>query len=77
MDPHHAFVLGERTWGVQFHPEFDAEILNEYLKRDSQKLQAQGIDPELVRRTSTDTPYGPQLLKRFTEIVEEVAGSDS
>jgi GMP synthase (glutamine-hydrolysing) len=77
MDPHHAFVLGERAWGVQFHPEFDAEILIEYLRRDSRRLQTQGIDPEMVRRASTDTPYGPQVLKRFAKIVEEVAGPGS
>ena len=26
-DPHQAFAVGERAWGVQFHPEFDADVV--------------------------------------------------
>ncbi len=31
LDPNHAFRLGELTWGVQFHPEFSAEIVASYI----------------------------------------------
>jgi len=30
QDPHHAFRYGERAWGIQFHPEFDARIVTAY-----------------------------------------------
>lgn len=71
MDTHQAFVMGECAWGVQFHPEFDADITIEYIRRESQALQAQGREPERLIRGCVDTPHGPDLLRRFVAIVEE------
>ena len=30
-EPHHAFAVGNHAWGLQFHPEFDAEIMSTYI----------------------------------------------
>ena len=31
-DPHAAFRIGERAWGVQFHPEWDHDVMRFYLE---------------------------------------------
>ncbi len=31
LDPHQAFRLGDRIWGLQFHPEFSAAVVQGYL----------------------------------------------
>jgi GMP synthase (glutamine-hydrolysing) len=71
MDPHSALVLGDCAWGVQFHPEFDRHILVEYIRTYRRALQTQGNDPDLLIRDSRYTAYGPELLRRFSEIVRE------
>lgn len=69
LDPNQAYAVGFRCWGVQFHPEFDADILRGYVDGRSDDLRAEGLDPELVRRGIRDTPHGTALLRRFAEIV--------
>jgi GMP synthase (glutamine-hydrolysing) len=71
MDTHQVFVMGDCAWGVQFHPEFDADVTIEYIRRESQSLGAQGQEPERLIRGCEDTPHGPDLLRRFVAIVEE------
>jgi GMP synthase (glutamine-hydrolysing) len=44
MDPHHAFSIGRRAWGVQFHPEFDGLVVRLYIQRFAEELGRQGID---------------------------------
>jgi len=68
-DPHQAYALGENVWGVQFHPEFDADIVGTYIKECADDLSAEGLNPEHLLGTLEDTPYGESLLRRFGEIV--------
>lgn len=69
IDRNQAFVIGSCAWGVQFHPEFDAEIVGEYVHRYRQVLQEKGVAPEVLIQNSRETPCGSVLLKRFCEIV--------
>jgi GMP synthase (glutamine-hydrolysing) len=64
----HAFRYGEHTWGVQFHPEFDAEIINHYIRNYKAQLQQDGQDINALLATSTDTPESLALLKRFAQL---------
>jgi GMP synthase (glutamine-hydrolysing) len=68
-DPNHAFVLGERTWGLQFHPEFDAHIMRTYIEAKSPLLREAGQDPDALRSAVEDTPFGPRILRRFAALV--------
>jgi GMP synthase (glutamine-hydrolysing) len=70
MDPHQAFAIGSRAWGVQFHPEFDMEILAAYIDHFSPDLRREGQDPERLLAGCMDTPFGPALLERFAAIVD-------
>jgi len=68
MDPHHAFVIGRRAWGVQFHPEFDGQILRLYIQRFADDLKAQGCDVEGLLAEIRETPESEALLRRFQRV---------
>lgn len=70
-DPHHAFSLGERAWGVQFHPEFDADIVRGYIDARRADLAAEGLDPERLHDHARDTADGTLLLRRFAQLLRQ------
>ncbi|MDZ7339705.1 MAG: glutamine amidotransferase, partial [candidate division KSB1 bacterium] len=72
MDPNHAFVIGDCCWGVQFHPEFDADIVRRYIQRERDYLQAKGLSPDELMKDCFDKPFGGIFLRRFAEIVTGV-----
>jgi len=67
-DPHHAFAIGARAWGVQFHPEFNATIARGYIRERWETLIGEGLDPIELAAAATDTQDGVQLLRRFMEL---------
>jgi GMP synthase (glutamine-hydrolysing) len=71
-DPHHAFRVGRTAWGVQFHPEFDAEVMSGYVQERSELIRAEGLDPEALLRGIQDGPDGTSLLERFAQIMSRV-----
>ena len=71
MDRHQAFVVGERVWGTQFHPEFDAEIVVNYINHYRELLLQGGVDPEGRLKLVSDTPFGALILRRFYKIVKD------
>ena len=66
-DPHHAFCVGPFAWGVQFHPEFDADIMKTYVHEFRELLQTHGQDPDTVIGNIVQTPSSRLLLKRFVD----------
>ncbi len=69
LDPVQAFAIGERAWGVQFHPEFDAETVRAYLLARAEKVRAEGLDPDALLAAIRETPGGPRILRRFAELI--------
>jgi GMP synthase (glutamine-hydrolysing) len=68
MDRHHAFVIGRRAWGVQFHPEFGGPILRRYIQRSADDLRTQGLDVERLLSDIRETPHSEALLRRFQRL---------
>ncbi len=68
MDPHAAFRIGDAAWGVQFHPEFDAEAVQVYIRRFRSALLAEGQDPDALMAACVETPASHQLLRQFAAI---------
>ena len=68
-DPHHAFALGTAAWGVQFHPEFDAGVVRQYIEARREEIVAEGLDPDALHATACESPYGTALLRRFSELL--------
>jgi len=73
-DPHHAYRLGESTWCVQFHPEFDVAAVRSYIGQCADALRDQGDDPDRLRDAVAETPWAESLLKRFGEIAGASSG---
>lgn len=69
LDPNAAVRFGEHTWGVQFHPEFDSEVIRAYIETRRDLLTAENLDPDRLLRQVTETPAGPQILQRFIAYV--------
>ncbi len=69
-DPNHAFRLGDSTWGLQFHPEFDAEISRAYIEERSVEIAAEGLDPQILLQNLAESPEAASLLPRFVKIVK-------
>jgi GMP synthase (glutamine-hydrolysing) len=73
MDINQAFVVGERAWGVQFHPEFDAEVVAAYIDADRDILVREGQEPDALIAGCTNTPAGRRILERFGALAMGVA----
>ena len=59
-DANQAFRIGACAWGVQFHPEFDAEVMNAYAAEDKRMAEC----------TIIDTPFGGRILRRFASLTK-------
>ena len=70
-DRNHAFRYGDRAWGVQFHPEFGADVMSGYIRARSHVIQAEGFNPERLARQVSETPQAHGLLRRFTSLVAD------
>ncbi|WP_413616159.1 glutamine amidotransferase [Halomonas cupida] len=70
-DPHQALRYGPRQWSVQFHPEFDVNVMQRYLDHQREPLQQQGADPEALYAGICPTPQASSLLSRFARLLGE------
>ncbi len=68
LDPHQAYRLGS-AWAVQFHPEFDHEVIAEYVERRAEVIASEGLSPEEILASVHATQDGPAILRRFAELV--------
>ncbi len=71
-DPVQAFSMGSNAWGLQFHPEFDAQIARFYIEDDRARLQAQGRNPDQLMRAVCDSDHGRILLRRFVAYINDL-----
>ncbi len=66
-DAHHAVRFAEGAWGVQFHPEFDADAISYYVEMLSDKLTMQRRNVPAIQQGVEDTPISAGLLPAFVE----------
>ena len=64
-DKNHAFRVGSCAWGVQFHPEFDENIMNLYIKEVAKKKD---LDVEKLTSFSENTNVATTILKEFERL---------
>ena len=67
-EPNHAFSIGPHAWGLQFHPEFDADIMKTYIHEFTGLMETHGQDPRKAAGTVVETPHSRSLLQRFVKI---------
>jgi GMP synthase (glutamine-hydrolysing) len=68
-DPHQCVRFGPRAWGVQFHPEFDADVMRGYLDARRDEMHAEGMDVAALERAAADTPAARRILASFLDAV--------
>lgn len=68
LDPYHCFRYKSHIWGLQFHPEFSANIIKEYIKVRASEISQEGLDPVQLLNQVIENNNGTQLLTRFKEI---------
>ncbi len=75
FDPHQAFVLYNHVWGVQFHPEFNEEIMRKHIFEQRTFLQNEGHNIAKLISSVRPCPSGRALLKKFYEIITKFDNS--
>ncbi|MDO9578178.1 MAG: glutamine amidotransferase [Candidatus Cloacimonadales bacterium] len=68
QEPSHAFRIGENIWGLQFHPEFNAEIIRKIIVSKAEAYPEK-IAVERLLTEVEETPGSYNILKRFGEII--------
>jgi GMP synthase (glutamine-hydrolysing) len=66
LEPTAAFAVGSAR-GVQFHPEFDGDIMRGYLDARRELLVGEGFDVDAMIAAATDAPAGAAILVNFVE----------
>ena len=66
-DDYHGIQFAPRCYGVQFHPEFDGDIMRAYVTARSEPLIAEGHDPARLYEQASDTPQSASVLRHFVQ----------
>ncbi|EYF05707.1 glutamine amidotransferase [Chondromyces apiculatus] len=64
-DEHHAIRFTPTCYGVQFHPEIDAEIMLSYIRSRREILASEGFDVEALEGAVTTPEAGQRTLHNF------------
>ena len=65
LDPVAAFRVGNSVRAVQFHPEFDADVMRGYLLARGHLVRAEGGNPEALLAAVHDGTRGGDILRNF------------
>jgi len=68
LDPNHCFRYKNHIWGAQFHPEFNVQIIQEYLHVRSEKINDEGLDINQLLINVDDNDNGQKLLLKFRDL---------
>jgi GMP synthase (glutamine-hydrolysing) len=71
LEPHAAVRFGARAWGVQFHPEFDAAVVRQYIEARRAALLDEGINVSDLETGVADAPRARGLIERFLRVATE------
>jgi GMP synthase (glutamine-hydrolysing) len=71
QEPFAALRFAQDVYGVQFHPEVDAEVMLHYVNARRQLLVEEGVDADALTSSVRDTPDSAAILKRFVARVSE------
>jgi GMP synthase (glutamine-hydrolysing) len=70
-DNHQAFRIGQCCWGVQFHPEFNAEITRRYIHAREISFAEYGYSMEQLLQNVINCPESQQVLRRFGDSIRQ------
>jgi GMP synthase (glutamine-hydrolysing) len=64
-EDYHAIRFAERCYGVQFHPEMDADVMRGYVETRREVLAAEGFGVDAMLAGIHDVDAGRRTLKNF------------
>jgi GMP synthase (glutamine-hydrolysing) len=70
-----AFRVGKNTWGVQFHPEFNQNIIVEYILTKKSELEKKGYKIHQIFTDVEDNSFGELLFDRFKHLLRSESES--
>lgn len=70
-EPNQAFRFGEHTWGLQFHPEFTADILKAYVNQLQNDLSAENFSVADILAKVTEAPTSQTVLAAFYRYIQQ------
>jgi len=68
FEPHQAFRIGGCAWGVQFHPEFNCNIMHDDIVQQTDELTRSGRDVEALLRNLQETRQATGILGVFAKL---------
>jgi GMP synthase (glutamine-hydrolysing) len=68
-EPNHAFRL-RNAWGVQFHPEYTADVMRSYIAEDASNLASEGVSVADLLAAVVETPHAARVLTNFARLIE-------
>lgn len=71
LDAAAAFRFGDRAYAVQFHPEFDRDIMRGYVAARRHLIVAEGGDPDALLARIHDGTRGRDILRSFARWAEQ------
>jgi GMP synthase (glutamine-hydrolysing) len=69
LEPHAAFRVAPLVYGVQYHPEFDGDVMRGYVSARAQIVRAEGLDDVAMLNGAVDCPWGVETLRRYVSLV--------
>jgi GMP synthase (glutamine-hydrolysing) len=69
FEANHAFRYGKSAWGVQFHPEYNTDIMKSYIMNQVDDLKAADRNVEEILATVKETTISAEVLKVFSQFV--------
>jgi GMP synthase (glutamine-hydrolysing) len=61
------------AWGLQFHPEFTAEIMSSYISEQAEKLRMEGLSLPGLLAGVRETPISWGIVHRFYQIASRTS----
>jgi GMP synthase (glutamine-hydrolysing) len=71
LDPHQILRFAPRVYGLQFHPEMDADVMRQYITARRDTLADEGLDVDAMFRAVTDTSEAQAVLWNFVHRIIE------
>ncbi|MCR9094077.1 MAG: glutamine amidotransferase [bacterium] len=71
LEAHAVLKFGPRQWGLQYHPEFDRDIMQGYVAARREIIESEGLDPDAMIENAVETPVLTSTLERFAAFVEK------
>lgn len=68
-DKHQAVRFRDSIWGVQFHPEFDKNVMKEYLLNKEDELRKLGFNVKRLQKNASRCDTSNKILSNFLDIL--------